>query len=262
MSAIIIDDEIVHYEVLGRGRPLIFLHGWVGSWRYWIPAMQALSTDFRAYAIDFWGFGDTAKQSARYSLTEQAELIFHFMDQLGVLRAAFIGHGLGGVAALNFATRHPESVERLVIVNTPLVGVALNPRFTNSEVTALAEWLIGREPGTEQITAEANKADNSAIAASVKDLQAIDLRNDLLNLQAPCLLVHGEMDPAVAMPQDGWLTGLAGRLHRISFEESRHFPMLDQTAKFNRLLADFLSLKPGEDVANLQLKDEWRRRVR
>jgi CheY-like chemotaxis protein len=33
--------EIVHYEVLGRGRPLIFLHGWIGSWRYWIPSMQS-----------------------------------------------------------------------------------------------------------------------------------------------------------------------------------------------------------------------------
>ena len=45
MSALIIDEEVVHYEVLGRGRPLIFVHGWLGSWRYWIPTMQALSAE-------------------------------------------------------------------------------------------------------------------------------------------------------------------------------------------------------------------------
>ena len=63
MSAIILRDEIVHYDVLGRGRPLLFLHDWVGSWRYWIPTMQAASTSFRAYALDLWGFGDTAKKT-------------------------------------------------------------------------------------------------------------------------------------------------------------------------------------------------------
>ena len=70
MSAIIIDDKIVHYEVLGRGKPIIFIHGWVGSWRYWIPAMQSASSDYRAYAFDLWGFGETAKENVNYSLEE------------------------------------------------------------------------------------------------------------------------------------------------------------------------------------------------
>ncbi len=64
MSAILLDDKIVHYEVLGRGRPIIFLHGWVGSWRYWVPAMQTAAMSFRAYGIDLWGFGDTAHDPA------------------------------------------------------------------------------------------------------------------------------------------------------------------------------------------------------
>ena len=81
MSALIVEDEVVHYEVLGRGRPLIFLHGWLGSWRYWIPTMQALSSEYRTYALDLWGFGDSAKVGDRYSLDAQAELLARFMDQ-------------------------------------------------------------------------------------------------------------------------------------------------------------------------------------
>ena len=43
MSALTLDGDLVHYEVLGRGgRPVILLHGWIGSWRYWIPVMQQL----------------------------------------------------------------------------------------------------------------------------------------------------------------------------------------------------------------------------
>ena len=84
MSAIILDNELVHYEVLGRGRPVIFLHGWVGSWRYWIPAMQAASIDFRAYAIDLWGFGGTAKASNRYLLSSQRDLLDDFLNEMGI----------------------------------------------------------------------------------------------------------------------------------------------------------------------------------
>ncbi|HDN79852.1 MAG TPA: alpha/beta hydrolase, partial [Chloroflexi bacterium] len=59
MSAIVIDGGIIHYEVIGRGRPLIFIHGWLGSWRYWMGSMEELSPYFRTYALDLWGFGDS-----------------------------------------------------------------------------------------------------------------------------------------------------------------------------------------------------------
>ena len=52
MSAIVIKEGLVHYEVIGRGRPLVFIHGWLGSWRYWVSAMEELSTRYRAYPLD------------------------------------------------------------------------------------------------------------------------------------------------------------------------------------------------------------------
>src|SRR5271169_6562228 len=107
MSAIFLDHEIVHYEVLGRGRPIIFLHGWVGSWRSWLPTMQVASAYYRTYAIDLWGFGDTSKQPLRYSLESQVELINSFLDQMGIAKFVLIGHGLGAVVALLYNQLNP-----------------------------------------------------------------------------------------------------------------------------------------------------------
>jgi pimeloyl-ACP methyl ester carboxylesterase len=264
VSATVIDDEVVHYEVLGRGRPLIFVHGWLGSWRYWIPTMQALSAEFRTYALDLWGFGDSGKRRERYTLDAQAELLHGFMDHLGILKAAFVGHGLGGVVVARFANKYPDWADRAMAVSVPLTAVAINTRLANlTSLTAFIEQLLGRGPAVDPIGAEAAKTDIAAVETSIKALMENDFKSELQELKTPCLLVYGEKDPVITPPpEDGWNNGVAGNVHRLGLDESRHFPMLDEAAKFNRLLSDFLGLKSGEDLTNLGLKEEWKRRVR
>jgi pimeloyl-ACP methyl ester carboxylesterase len=264
VSAIIVEDEIVHYEVLGRGRPLIFVHGWLGSWRYWIPTMQALSAEFRTYALDLWGFGDSSKRRERYSLEGQAGLLRGFMEQLGIVKAAFVGHALGAAAVVHVVHGHPDLADRAMAVSMPLTGAAIGPQFTNPALSlpALVESLLGKGPAVDSLNVEARKADLAAVEASVRGLIEKEIRGELAELRPPCLLVYGEKDPVITPPQDRWANGLTNNVHEIDLEDSRHFPMLDEASKFNRLLADFLALKSGEDLKNLELKEEWRRRVR
>ncbi len=264
MSAIIVDDEIVHYEVLGRGRPLIFVHGWLGSWRYWIPTMQALSAEFRTYALDLWGFGDTSKKTERYSLEAQAELLHGFMDQLGILKAAFVGHGLGGAVVVRFARNYPDWADRAMTVSMPLSPAAVASQLTTPALSlaTLVESLLGKGPAVDPIVAEARKTDLAAVETSLRAVLEKDALADIKELRPSCLLVYGDKDPLIAPPQDGALADLTNNVHRVGLEESRHFPMLDEAAKFNRLLGDFLALKSGERLGNLELKEEWKRRVR
>ncbi len=262
MSIVILEDELVHYEVLGRGRPLIFLHGWVGSWRYWIPTMQAASFSYRAYALDLWGFGDTAKASSRYPLDAQCSLVGGFMEKLGMPRAALIGHGLGALVALQFAFHHPDLADRVLAVGAPMDGNAVHPRLGASTPTELADWLLSRLPSMEAARAEAPRADTQAIRVTLEELHAMKLRELLIQLHTPCLFVQGQNDPALAAESMEDLSFLPESTHHIFFEGSGHFPMLDETSKFNRLLVDFLSLSSGESPRHLQLKEEWKRRVR
>lgn len=261
MSVSILRDEVVHYEVLGRGRPLIFLHDWVGSWRYWIPTMQAASISYRTYSIDLWGFGDTAKNPSFYALEEQVSLLNLFLDSLGIGRVALIGHGLGAVVALMFARRFPGSVDRMMSIGMPVTAEAVNPRLRSASPAELADWLLGRTPATQAAWNEAPKADQRAILTSLSSLQSLDIATQLRLAPVPLLMVHGQNDPAIDPPPDG-LAGYPEHVHLIQFEGCGHFPMLDEPSKFNRLLTDFLTLQSGVSPAQLQLKEEWRRRVR
>lgn len=261
MSVILIDQQVVHYEVLGRGRPLIFLHGWVGSWRYWIPVMQAASISYRAYALDLWGFGDTAKRT-NYPLTHQVQLIDHFLDTMGIGRVALVGHGLGAVVATLYALQNPGVVDRVMSIGYPLDETRVNTRMRTTPPADLAGWLLGRTPLTEPVLADAPKTDPQAITDSLIGLSISEVREASLRLDTACLLVNGMNDQAVTPPDLDSLFSLPEQTHAITFDQSGHFPMLDESSKFNRLLVDFLSLQSGESPRQLQLKEEWKRRVR
>ena len=262
MSAIILTDEIVHYEVLGRGRPVIFLHGWVGSWRYWIPAMQSASISFRAYALDLWGFGDTAKVAARYPLEQQAKLVELFLDGMGIGKVALVGHGLGALAAALYAARSPDSVDRLMLIALPTSEGSLNTRLRQAMLVELTDWLLPRAAATAAVRDEASKADAHALQTSLVPLQPFFQAETFPRLRVPYMWVHGAADPLIFEPRPEILAALPESAHFIAFEQSGHFPMLDEASKFNRLLADFLALGSGESPRQLQLKEEWRRRVR
>ena len=260
MSAILLDSSIVHYEVLGRGRPVIFLHGWVGSWRYWISAMQVASTSYRAYALDLWGFGDTAHNALNYSLHQQASLLDRFLSEMGIGKIALIGHGLGGLVGMTFATRFPQSVDRIMAVSCPLDFQAVNVRLRTGTPADLTDWLSSRTPEATSALSDASRTDAKAIVDSLAGLQAENIFVKFRSSNIPCLLVYGDKDPAIVTP-DGEFS-LSTMTHQVELENSGHFPMLDETSRFNRLLTDFLALESGQSPRELQMKEEWRRRVR
>lgn len=120
MSAITIDDNLVHFEALGRGRPVILLHGWLGSWRYWVPAMRQLAGKYRTYALDLWGFGDSARDTDRYTFDAQVALLEAFIDRMGIKKAALIGHDLGAAVVTRYTVAHADRVARVMVVAPPL----------------------------------------------------------------------------------------------------------------------------------------------
>ncbi len=128
MSAITIENELVHYEVLGRGRPVILLHGWLGSWRYWVPAMRQLAGKYRTYAVDLWGFGDSGRNADFYKFDAEVKLLGAFMERLGIKKAALIGHDLGAAVAARYAVLHPERVPKLMAIAPPLFHLAPSVR--------------------------------------------------------------------------------------------------------------------------------------
>ena len=263
VSVIIIDNGLVHYEAIGRGRPLIFLHGWLGSWRYWMPTMEALSDRYRTYAFDLWGFGDSDRNAQRYDVDSYVAQLEQFIDQMGVSQAplTLVGHALGAVTALLYAGRAKTPPLRIMAVSTPMAAGAVGKRLTAGG-GSVVDRVLGRRGAADypEVDQESQKADPNAIAFSARSITNLDLHRVLETVNLPLLLVHGEKDPFITPPAPDLLRFSDRNVKPITLGDSRHFPMLDEASKFQRLLKDFLETKP-EDLSTLALKEEWRRRT-
>lgn len=252
MGNILLDGLIVNYETVGRGKPVIFLHSWVGSWRYWFPSMQVISKSFRAYALDLCGFGETTRDSARYTIDKQTYLLNRFLDEMSIAKVAIIGHGLGALVGLHFCVRWPQSVDRIMAISCPLYEVAINSRMRTSSLPDLIQWLRSRSPEAKTLLDDASKADPMAIAAPIESFQSNDLFDQMCQTQISCLLAYGKNDPAIAAPAADSVSTWPLMMHRVIFDRSGHFPMIDEGNRFNHLLMDFLVLDSGVSPGELR----------
>ncbi|ABU56923.1 alpha/beta fold hydrolase [Roseiflexus castenholzii] len=273
MSAIHIDNRLVHYEVVGRrGAPVIFLHSWLGSWRYWLPTMEHASERYRTFAIDFWGFGESDRRDGAFSIAEYVDLVICFMNQLGIARASLVGHGLGGMVALRTASQYPDRVSRLMIVSAPIQGSqiqnyvrpgALSRLFgrtapSNIWTRLMRQLNVDYPQILNEIIEDTDSLSETVVQRVIESVVATDLREDLERLETPLLAVFGEKDAIVSSDQARFLHDDHASMQQvIKLPRSNHFPFLDQPNVFNRLLMDF----QASNGTQVEIKTEWRRRV-
>ncbi len=265
MSAVVIDGGLVHYEAFGRGKPVLFLHGWLGSWRYWMSTMEAISDKNRTYALDLWGFGDSDKSRPRYSVSDYVSLVDNFVTNMGIHNAPLIGHALGSCVALEYAARYPERTKKIMAVSLAMNADCINRKlidFANNSVMAKMMWW--RQISYKEVQKEAEKAGDGAITLSLQSVAQVDVRHHLEVIsrrqEAMLLAVYGEKDDVIDPGPTRSLDGNWLNIRPIGLADSKHFPMLDEATKFHRLLKDFLDVE--NDLSLLELKEEWRRRTR
>jgi pimeloyl-ACP methyl ester carboxylesterase len=108
----------LYFETHGTGRPLILLHGGLGSGEMFGPALTALAANHQVIAVDLQGHGRTADIDRPISVELMGDDIAALIAHLGLEKPDLVGYSLGGGVAFQTAVRHPELVGRLVMVST------------------------------------------------------------------------------------------------------------------------------------------------
>lgn len=265
MSSITTDQGIVHYEVYGRGRPVILLHGWLGSWGLWQETMTYLGSYYRMYALDFWGFGESGKKRDTYSVQDFVLLVDQFMEQLGIARAPLVGHSMGGTVSLSVALQFPERVSKVVVIGSPIVGSSLalplklagrrfiarllfNRMWAFRAAMRVASPFICSDPRfPDMMDHDLTKLTVESFLLSIASLHRTDLRPDLERLKIPVMGMYGDRDNIVSPRQ--WQPLQQGVPHAriVRWQKAQHFIMIDTPQDFMGNLKSFLDQEASSE---------------
>jgi pimeloyl-ACP methyl ester carboxylesterase len=259
-----------YWQMGDRGSTLILLHGGNGSIEFWLYNFATLAQHHRVYAFDMVGSGKTDYPAASYTLAYQAEFLASFMTALAIESATLIGNSMGGGVALEFTRWYPDRVDRLVLVDSMGFGseISLGIRLiTLPAIVSLlrpGRWMIpamltsnfydGQKlppawielrynifaiPGRNQVILSIGQSNFNLAGVLPQVYQPI--LASLPTITQPTLIIWGEFDRIIPVKHADIAAAALPNSQLEIFPNCGHHPYLEDPAKFDRLVLDFLA---------------------
>lgn len=265
MPSIVTEQGSLHYEVVGSGPPVILLHGWTQAWNTWRSTIETFQDQYRMYAPDLWGFGESDKNRRQsFEVRDFIALITQFMDALGIVEVPLMGHSMGGTTALGVALKHPERVSKVAVVGSPVNGRSLSPFLKLAGRRFVAQMLLGGEDAPllrtflrlwspfvsrqdpqhfyEMTLKNASGFTIDSFFKSIDSLRRTDFTADLASLSMPVMAIYGSQDVVVSPQQLRLFVKYVPHAHTIPVVGAGHFVMWDQRAIFNVAFRRFMEI--------------------
>jgi pimeloyl-ACP methyl ester carboxylesterase len=191
----------LYYESHGSGRPLVLLHGGLGSGEMFGPVLPLLAERHQVIVVDLQGHGRTADIDRPLDVRLMAGDIGALIDHLGLAQPDVVGYSLGGGVALQTAANYPTKVRRLVMVSANLRPDAIYPemRAQQGQVNAAAAEFMKETPMYQLYQRVAPRPEDfPRLLTKIGEAMAqdFDFTEEVRGLQMPALVVAADADMA------------------------------------------------------------------
>jgi pimeloyl-ACP methyl ester carboxylesterase len=191
----------LYYETHGQGRPLILLHGGLGSGEMFGPVLPQLAERHQVIAVDLQGHGRTADIDRPLDIRLMADDIAALIDHLRLVAPDVVGYSLGGGVAFQTAARHPAKVRRLVMVSANIRPDAIYPemRAQQGQVNAAAVDFMKDTPMYQLYQRVAPRPEDfPRLLSKIGEAMSkdFDFTEEVRGLQMPTLVVAADADMA------------------------------------------------------------------
>jgi pimeloyl-ACP methyl ester carboxylesterase len=264
------DGTEIYYKDWGTGRPILFSHGWPLSADMWDAQMLFFAeAGYRAVAFDRRGFGRSGQPWGGYDYDTMADDIAALVDALGLRDIVLVGFSMGGGDVTRYIARHGSGrVAKLALISavTPIFGKTadhdgpdkaffdgLRAGIVKDRAQFLDDFnpiFYGTNKGTTVSQGVFKQTLQIALMASIKATVACatafaetDFRPDMLKIDVPTLVVHGDADQVVPFESTGKLA--AEMIRGATLKVYPGAPHATATTHAGRLNADLLAFIEG-----------------
>jgi len=251
------DGVALHAEVAGDGKTaLVFVHGWLGSGRWWDAQREAFKADFTVVQLDLAGHGASGGNRVTWSTDANARDIEAVVAQVDADEVVLVGHSMSG-ANVTVAAPRISRVTRVVLVDTlknleqPMSLEQAKPMldlyrkdFTHAVRNVLPKYLYA--PGTpkevsERLNAEFLRSTGERAAQLLEPLYHCDLQAAAKQVKVPVRAINSDAQPTNVEGNRRWFTDFDVEV----MPGVGHYPMLEQPEAFNAALRRALITSRG-----------------
>jgi pimeloyl-ACP methyl ester carboxylesterase len=189
----------LYYETHGEGRPVVVLHGGLGSSELFVPALPALAGKYQVILPDLQGHGRTADIDRPIDLRLMAGDVAALIGHLGLEQPAVVGYSLGGGVAFHTAVQHPDLIEKLVLISTNIRRSAIYPEMLaqQGQVSAASVEFMKQTPMYQVYQRVAPRPDDfGRLLDKVGQSMAkdFDFSDEVRGLKVPTLFACADAD--------------------------------------------------------------------
>jgi pimeloyl-ACP methyl ester carboxylesterase len=255
----------IHYIEKGAGdKNIILLHGFSSSVYTWKDNIDALAKTMHVYAIDMIGYGFSDKPAGiEYTYDTFADTLLEFMDKKGIKTAALCGNSMGGGIAIRFAAKHPERVEKLILVDSagykhkgtgaiallgaPIIGRFLFSANSPSAMARIMKKLCFYDKSKvtpERVAAyyKTFRVKGAAMAASntVREMKNNTLQDDITGIKKPTLIIWGDKDALIDPINATYFNSDIQGSKLVTIPKCGHMPQEEKPEEFNKAVIEFM----------------------
>lgn len=216
----------LYYEIHGTGTPLILLHGGFGTLETFTALSPTLALDHQIIGVDLYGHGRTALTNRPLRFEHMADDIAGLIDHLGLEKADVLGYSLGGAVALQTVIRHPEQVNKLVVVSTPFKRTGWHPEMRAGMASIAPEFFVGTPLHDTYMNVAPKPEDFSRLVANMREAlsQDYDWTEQVSALKMPTLIIAGDSDGLPPSHAVAFFTLLGGGLKDANWNGEHLIP--------------------------------------
>ena len=261
----------IYYEDLGKGKPVVLIHGWPLSGAMWEYQVTALTQQgFRCIVYDRRGFGKSDRPFGKYDYDTLAGDLKSLLDELDVQDVALVGFSMGGgEIAKYFSLYGGARVSKAVLISAVVpymlktadnpdgvpqeefdkMGKAMmedRPSFLEGFNKDFYSVGLANHPVSEAyLNSSLNKAMDASVIATLecaKSFSTTDFRKDVVKINVPALIIHGNNDKIVPIKPTGEESAkMIPGAKFIEYEGAPHGLWFTEKERLNQDLIDFLS---------------------